>query len=324
MKLLTLSTKNPYYNLAVEEYLFRNSDDDVIMLWQNEPTVVIGKNQNAFAELNLDYIREKGIKIARRITGGGAVYHDLGNVNFSFIAANAEAKEIDFKSYTDPIIEALSRMGVKAELSGRNDILVDDRKISGNAQYNAGGRVLHHGTLLFSADFGVLSEALRVDEEKIRSKSIKSYRSRVANIKEFTNENYTLEDFISLLEEFFINKYSPEIIKEPETDEIQALEARNSSVEWLFPQRSFVSDYSIVKSKRFPFGTVRIEFFMKNEIVEKVLLSGDYFENSESDSLLSSMQGKTLLEIVEYSSQLNVENYIYGMSKKDFSELISS
>ncbi len=324
MKLLTLSTKNPYYNLAVEEYLFRNSDDDVIMLWQNEPTVVIGKNQNAFAELNLDYIKEKGIKIARRITGGGAVYHDLGNVNFSFIAANAEAKEIDFKSYTEPIIEALSRMGVKAELSGRNDILVDDRKISGNAQYNAGGRVLHHGTLLFSADFGVLSEALRVDEEKIRSKSIKSYRSRVANIKEFTNENYTLEDFISLLEEFFINKYSPEIIKEPKTDEIQALEARNTSVEWLFPQRSFVSDYSIVKSKRFPFGTVRIEFFMKNEIVEKVLLSGDYFENSESDSLLSSMQGKTLSEIVEYSSQLNVENYIYGMSKKDFFELISS
>ncbi len=323
MKLLTLTTKNPHHNLAVEEYLFR-SGEDVIILWQNEPTVVIGKNQNAYAELNLDYIREKGIKIARRITGGGAVYHDLGNVNFSFIAANSEANEIDFKSYTEPIIEALSKMGVKAELSGRNDILVDDRKISGNAQYNAGGRVLHHGTLLFSADFSVLSEALRVDEEKIRSKSIKSYRSRVANIKEFTNENYTLEDFISLLEEFFIEKYSPEIIKEPENDEIRSLEARNSSVEWLFPQRSFVSDYSIVKSKRFPFGTVRIEFFMKNEIIENVLLSGDYFENSESDSLLSSMRGKTLSEILEYSTQLNVENYIYGMSSDDFSELLNS
>ena len=155
MKFLSLLTKNPYYNLAVEEYLFKTSDDSVIMLWQNEPTVVIGKNQNAFAELNLDYVREKGINIARRITGGGAVYHDEGNVNFSFIAKNSETNELDFKSYTEPIIEALSKIGVKAMLSGRNDILVEDRKISGNAQYNADGRVLHHGTLLFSADFSV-------------------------------------------------------------------------------------------------------------------------------------------------------------------------
>ena len=324
MKLLILSTKNPYHNLAVEEYLFKTCDDDVIILWQNEPTVVIGKNQNAFAELNLDYIKEKGINIARRITGGGAVYHDLGNVNFSFICVKCEAGEIDFKSYTEPIIEALSKMGVKAALSGRNDILVGDRKISGNAQYNSGGRVLHHGTLLFSADFSVLSEALKVDEEKIRSKSIKSYRSRVANIKEFINENYTLEDFISLLKEFFIDKYSPEIIKEPENDEIRSLEARNSSREWLFPERSFVSDYSIVKSKRFPFGTVRIEFFMKNERIEKALLSGDYFEISESLALLDGMLGKTISEIAENSSQFKIENYIYGMLSTHLSELLKS
>ena len=324
MKLLTLSTHNPYYNLAVEEYLLKNSDDDVIMLWQNEPTVVIGKNQNAFAELNLAYVKEKGIKIARRITGGGAVYHDLGNVNFSFIAVNSTQNEIDFKRYTAPIIEALSEMGVKAALSGRNDILVGEKKISGNAQYNHGGRVLHHGTLLFSADFSVLSEALKVDEEKILSKSIKSYRSRVANIKEFTKENYTLEEFILILKEFFIKEYSPEIIEAPENNEIRQLEARNSSEAWIFPERSFVSDYTVVKSKRFPFGTVKIELFMKNEIIENASISGDFFENSDSSSILEFMKGKRIPEILESTHEFNVGNYIYGMTDKDFSELLSS
>jgi lipoate-protein ligase A len=324
MKLLTLSTHNPYYNLAVEEYLLKNSDDDVIMLWQNEPTVVIGKNQNAFAELNLAYVKEKGIKIARRITGGGAVYHDLGNVNFSFIAVNSPENEIDFKRYTAPIIEALSEMGVKAALSGRNDILVGEKKISGNAQYNHGGRVLHHGTLLFSADFSVLSEALKVDEEKILSKSIKSYRSRVANIKEFTKENYTLEEFILILKEFFIKEYSPEIIEAPENNEIRQLEARNSSEAWIFPERSFVSDYTVVKSKRFPFGTVKIELFMKNEIIENASISGDFFENSDSSSILEFMKGKRIPEILESTQEFNVGNYIYGMTDKDFSDLLNS
>lgn len=324
MKLLTLATTNPYYNLAVEEYLFRSSEDDVIILWQNEPTVVIGKNQNVYRELNLDYIKEKGINVARRITGGGAVYHDLGNLNFSFISVNSKSGKIDFKSYTEPIREALLKMGVRAELSGRNDILVEGRKISGNAQYNFGGRVLHHGTLLFSADFSVLSEALKVDEEKIISKSIKSYRSRVANIKDFTEDSCTLEGFKELLEEFFIEKYSPEIIEAPENEEISRLEARNRSKEWLFPERSFVSDYTVVKKKRFPFGTVKIEFFMKNEIIENAVISGDYFEIRDASDMLTSMHGKTFKKIIEDISEYRIENYIYGMSAADLSELLNS
>lgn len=324
MKLLTLATKNPYYNLAVEEYLFKNSDDDVIILWQNEPCVVIGKNQNPFAELNLEYAKEKGIHVVRRITGGGAVYHDLGNLNFSFINVNSESREIDFKSYTEPIIEALSKMGVKAMLSGRNDILVGEKKISGNAQYSLDKRVLHHGTLLFSSDFETLSEVLRVDEGKIHSKAIKSYRSRVANIKDFIKEDFSLEKFASLIKEFFIEKYSPEIIEAPENEEIRALETRNASSTWLYPERSFVSDYTLVKSKRFTFGTVRIEFFMKNEIIENAVISGDYFEIKDASLLLSSMQGKALREIVENIAEYKIENYVYGMKKEDFRELLNS
>jgi len=323
MKLLILTTKNPYYNLAVEEYLFTAGCDDVIMLWQNEPTVVIGKNQNAYAELNLDYVREKGINVARRITGGGAVYHDLGNVNFSFISLNSDKKGIDFGSYTEPIIEALQRMGVSACLSGRNDILVCDRKISGNAQYSVRGRVLHHGTLLFDSDFSVLSEALRVDEEKIRAKSIKSYRSRVANIKEFTSRDYTLSEFLFILKEFFIDKYSPEIIEAPKNEIIEKLTKRNASREWLFPDRSFVSDYTVVKKRRFNFGSVRLEFFMKNETVEKALLSGDFFEIKPTEAFLENFCGKTLAEIKKSTSDFKIENYIYGMTAEDLRVLLA-
>ena len=172
MKFLTLKTTNPNINLATEEYLFTHCEDDIFMLWQNEPTVVIGKNQNAFAELNMDYIKNNNIHVVRRITGGGAVYHDLGNVNYTFISGKKGSVGIDFEYFTKPIIHALPSLGISAELSGRNDILIDGKKISGNAQHTSGNRVLHHGTLLFDSDLSVLSDALKVDEEKIKAKAI--------------------------------------------------------------------------------------------------------------------------------------------------------
>ena len=133
MKVSVLKSKNPYLNLAFEEYLLKHCEDEYFLLWQNEPTVVIGKNQNVFAEVNISYVKEKGIKIARRITGGGAVYHDLGNLNYSFISKKSE-EGIDFKRFATPIIEALEEMGLTPVLSGRNDILISGQKISGNAQ----------------------------------------------------------------------------------------------------------------------------------------------------------------------------------------------
>ena len=203
MKLLILKSKDPYLNLAIEEYLFRNTTDDIFMLWQNEPTVVIGKNQNVYAEINREYTKEHNIKIARRITGGGAVYHDLGNVNYTFISSRNK-EGIDFKYFTAPIIDALKAIGVNAELSGRNDITVNCKKISGNAQYSTDTRTLHHGTLLFDSDLSVLSSALNVDEEKIRSKAISSTRSRVINIKDLILENYKTDEFIDIIKNHII------------------------------------------------------------------------------------------------------------------------
>ena len=148
MKFLKLTSTDPYYNLAVEEFLFSHTDEDVFMLWQNSPTVVIGKNQNAYAEVDLCFAEENGIKVARRITGGGAVYHDLGNVNYSYITSTENVSSLDFETPSRAIIAALADMGITAELGGRNDILAGGKKISGNAQHTSNGRILHHGTLL--------------------------------------------------------------------------------------------------------------------------------------------------------------------------------
>ena len=210
MKLYVLTTTNPHYNLAVEEYLFRHETDDVCMLWQNAHTVVIGKNQNAFVEVDVDALQRDGVHLARRITGGGAVYHDLGNVNFSFISANSAETGLDFARFTAPIIKALASLGVHAELSGRNDLLLDGQKFSGNAQYSANGRTLHHGTLLFDADLAVLARYLRPDEEKLKSKGIKSVRSRVTNLKPHLQISATTGEFISLLAQHLRVEYAPE------------------------------------------------------------------------------------------------------------------
>ena len=182
MKFLILDSRDPYFNLAVEEYLFLHEADDVFMLWQNENTVVVGKNQNAYAEIKMDVVRERGIKISRRITGGGAVYHDLGNVNYSFISTRREGADIDFKYFTEPIIEALASMGIKAELSGRNDLEWEGKKISGSAQYRAGGRLLHHGTLLFDTDVDAMNAVLRADREKLAARAVASHKGRVENL----------------------------------------------------------------------------------------------------------------------------------------------
>jgi len=207
MKFSFLKTTNPYLNLAIEEYLLKNSDEEYFLLWQNEPTVVIGKNQNAFAEINIEYTKKHGIHIARRITGGGAVYHDLGNLNYSYIS-NKKGSDINFEKFSRPVIEALLEMGIDAELSGRNDIMIGEKKISGNAQTHFENRVLHHGTLLYDSDLDVLSSALLVDKKKIETKAIKSTKSRVTNIKNFLPVSSTVFDLINKIKNHILSKYN--------------------------------------------------------------------------------------------------------------------
>ena len=191
------SSLDPYFNLAAEQYLLERRDTaPVFMIWRNSPAVIIGKNQNAYAELNEAFIRENDIKVVRRLTGGGAVFHD---VNYTFISPKQGANALDFARFCAPIIEALCDLGANAVLSGRNDIEIDGRKVSGNAQTVCGDRILHHGTLLWSADLSKLAGALKVDPEKIASKGIKSVRSRVANIRDLIGSEMSATDFIDYL-----------------------------------------------------------------------------------------------------------------------------
>lgn len=322
MKFLILHSTDPYLNLAIEEHLFRTEREDVFMLWQNEPTVVIGKNQNAYAEVELAYLKEQGIHLARRITGGGAVYHDLGNVNYTFIS-NSGQTGIDFAGFTAPVLEALASLGIHAELSGRNDLLVDGKKFSGNAQHSANGRTLHHGTLLFDSDLTVLSAALRPDEEKLKSKAVKSTRSRVTNLAPLLQKSATTGEFIALIADFVRQKYRPVEISAPMGEEVEQLRARNASHEWLYPERELLAGYTLAKKKRYPFGSVELLLEMHNDRIKTLTVCGDFFGNRPVEALAASLCGARLCEVSARLADMDVGEYIYGMSAEALTALIA-
>lgn len=199
---LETGSRDPYYNLAFEEYvLTHRTRGDYLLLWQNDNTIVVGQNQNTEAEINRPFVEAHHIHVVRRSTGGGAVYHDLGNLNYSFITDAGDRAALSMARFTQPVVEALRGLGLQAEASGRNDILVEGRKVSGTAQRLWGDRILHHGTLLFDANADMVAGALQVDPEKFRSKSTKSVRSRIGNIRSFLKQDMDMPAFWAYLKE---------------------------------------------------------------------------------------------------------------------------
>ena len=200
-------SNDPRFNLALEEYVFYhfNPDQEYVILWQNEPSVIVGRNQNTIEEINYKFIKEHNINVVRRMSGGGAVYHDLGNLNYTFIVNSDQDVSSNFKKFTEPVVSALAKLGVQAAFSGRNDITIDGRKFSGNAQHYAKNRLLHHGTILFNSDLSVVQEALNVKIDKLQSKGIKSVRSRVTNVYPYLKEKITVDEFKDTLLKFILN-----------------------------------------------------------------------------------------------------------------------
>lgn len=319
MKYYRLTSTSPYQNLAVEEYLFRHTDDDVFMLWQNEPTVVIGKNQNAYAEVNLAYAKEQGIHISRRITGGGAVYHDLKNLNFTFITSEEKARVLDYAYFTDPILRALAALGLQCNLSGRNDLECEGRKFSGNAQHAEGGRVLHHGTILFDTDVSVMSRVLRVDREKLEFRAIKSHASRVVNLKELLGENFSVEDLISHIERFVLDTMSAEACEPPSAPEVDALRKRNESEEWIFSDKRYLTNYTVHRKRKYPFGLVKIEMELQRETIAGIRISGDFFGVLPIEELERLLIGQSVGAL----APIDLTPYIAGMSFLELSALIA-
>ena len=280
-----------YFNLALEENFLREYDDEIFMLWQNDNTIVVGKNQNTLAEINYDYVKEKGIRVVRRITGGGAVYHDMGNINFTYIAKHDGEWESDFTRFTRPVVSALQKLGLYAEISGRNDIVVGDRKISGNAQTVINGRILHHGTLLFNTDVSVLSNALIPDPEKITSKGIKSVSSRIANINELLGREVTTEEIFALIKCEVKNIYSAKeyVLTDEEIKHAEKLaDVKYRTWEWNF---GYSPKYSFSKKMRFPVGSINACLEVKEGTITSAKLFGDFFGISDISDIEKALCG---------------------------------
>ena len=324
MKFCILQTTDPHYNLAVEEYLFNTAQDDVFLLWQNANTVVVGNNQNAYAEIDMQVLNLNGTKLARRITGGGTVYHDLGNVNYSFISPSAKTDGIDFNYYATPIIKALEDLGVKVTLSGRNDLITSSgKKISGNAQHRLNDRVLHHGTLLYSSDLEFLSKVLTVDSEKLKTKAVKSTRQRVENIENLIDKKLSVSEFIAHLEKFILSNYNPEILTVETSAEIEKLYNRNKSIGWLFPEKDFISKYQTVKKQRFDFGLVELNLELKNDTILSLKITGDFFGEKRIEELEGLFKNVKLDSVNSALGGVCVSNYILGITNSEFIALIT-
>lgn len=328
MKYLVNNSNDPRYNLAFEEYCFRELDlkEDYVILWINGPAIIVGKNQNSLEEINQDYVDENGIKVVRRITGGGAVYHDLGNLNFSIISMTSGPETIDFKKYNIPIVKSLEKLGINSELSGRNDITIDGKKFSGIAQSVWKKRVLNHGTLLFDTKLDVLSKALNVKQDKIESKGVKSVKSRVTNIKPYMTVDVDIYGFRDLLLKniFEMEGLQPEEYKLSETDleNIQKLyEEKYSTWEWNYGESP---KFNYQNYKRFPFGSIDVRFNVVNGLIKDSKIYGDFFGTADVALLQEKLNGvkyeKT--EVQKAIENEPLEKYFGNITKEEFLELM--
>ena len=277
MLLINNTNTNAYFNLAMEEYFLKNTNEDIFLLWQNENSIIVGKNQNTLSEINYDYVKENNIKVVRRLSGGGAVFHDLGNINFTFISCNDNSFS-DFKKFTMPIVEALKELNVHAEFSGRNDLLIDGQKFSGNAQYNYKNKVMHHGTLLFSSEINNLSNALKVKPSKFQGKSVKSVKSRVTNISSHLDKEMTVLEFKDYLMDF-INKRDENShfyeLNDKDVESINKLvEEKYSTWEWNF---GYSPKYSLYNELKYPGGNVEFSLDVHDGLIKDIKFFGDFF-----------------------------------------------
>ena len=284
----------PQFNLAAEEYLLKNFQDDIFMLWRNEPSIIIGKHQNALAEINVDYVKANGINVVRRMTGGGAVFHDLGNLNFTFIESHdGEGKaSMDFRKYTQPILDILQNLGIDARFEGRNDLTIEGKKFSGNAECIYKNRVLHHGTILFSAQLPDLSAALKVDPAKFNDKSVKSVRSRVTNVSEHLTRPMNVLEFKDLIFKHIMELYQDARIYHFSADDLQAIEnlkaTKYDTFEWNFGQSPEYNFRKVVKTGG---GFVEFDLMVDKGIITSARIFGDFFSLGDTDEIEEALRG---------------------------------
>lgn len=278
MIILNRPQTDPFFNLAAEEYLVKNTKEPLFMLWQNTPSVVVGKHQNALKEINPNFLQEKNIPVIRRISGGGTVFHDLGNLNYSFINFGARESLVDFKKYSQPIVDVLQNLGVDAQLVGKSDLKINGLKFSGNASHVHKKTVLHHGTLLFSSELKILDSSIKASEINFNDKAVKSNRSTVTNIQSHLKEALSLEEFKQKIIDFVMTSFPNTEIRDftkTEIEEIQQLaDEKYKSWEWNF---GYSPRYELDGKIETTNDLLKFRMQVKNGLIESfdVKLNGD-------------------------------------------------
>ncbi|MDG4945454.1 lipoate--protein ligase [Weeksellaceae bacterium KMM 9713] len=314
MLIIESTSHDAYVNIASEEFLMKNyPDQDIFLLYVNAPSIIVGKFQNTLAEINLDYVKENNIKVVRRMSGGGAVYHDLGNLNFSFHVPHKDQDFMDFSQFTKPVVDMLNEMGVNAELVGRNDLLVDGKKFSGNAKLSRHGKIVQHGTILIDSEMEILASALKVNPLKFVDKATKSTRSRVTNLIHYLPEGTTTESFKKLLIDFILKENEHAKIHsftEDEMNEIHKLvEEKYSTWDWNF---GFSPNYNFQRAIKVPAGFIEAHIEVeRGGNMKKVKIFGDFFASQPieefEDYLIGQNHDIDFLE--EHLSKIDLTQY---------------
>ncbi|MGX7199132.1 lipoate--protein ligase [Enterococcus nangangensis] len=324
---------DPRINLAIETYLLKEfkTDEPILLFYINQPSIIIGRNQNTLEEINKEYVDEHGILVVRRLSGGGAVYHDFGNLNFSFIMPDDGNSFRDFRKFTEPVIAALHELGVTgAELKGRNDLVINDMKFSGNAMYATEGRMFAHGTLMLDSDINEVVKALKVRKDKIESKGIKSIRSRVTNIKPFLpadKQNITTKEFrheillkiFGVANEDQIEKYQ---LTDHDWERINAIsDEYYRNWDWNYGKSP---EFNLERRQRFAIGSIEVRLNVVNGKINDAKIYGDFFGLGEvkdvEDALIGVRYEKEDLKAAV--AKIDVQKYFGNIEAADFLNLI--
>lgn len=317
-------------NLAVEYYLLNEVelDEPILLFYINDNSIIVGKNQNTFEEVNTDYVNEHDVTVVRRFSGGGAVYHDLGVLCFCFLTKDDGNSFRDFKKFTSPVIDGLHKMGVEgAELRGRNDLVIDDKKFSGNAMYSKNGRLTAHGTLMFDSEIEAVVGALRPKKHKLESKGIKSIRSRVTNIKPYLSDEYQYMNAKDFKEKLLLNIFDVDNISEVKEYKLteedwqkidKFAEKYTANWDWNYGKSP---KFDLERSERLSVGTVEVKMNVNRGIIEDLKIYGDFFGLGEISDVESKLIGKTYeeksirdtfeeIDINKYFGKVNVDELV--------------